>query len=284
MDWGSIKRNLRVQSGRSRRVNEQIAADRTKRRQAQISATNAKPSEEGKDEVITNSNTANFQPLNMQHISPSPPSNRVRGKEPPSTRARKDPPEAKQAHAGLSHEQRFSETEEDDDFDLRPPVGLRHPTHIGHVSKLLFSAGHLDTIIHDVKLFAHFTNFLHRYRPQLAPALTKYLETQKAINAVEYANAVAESVTELCLPEAEVESMPAAYANASFNDMSKDAFDQLLSEALPAFITFGLIKITTEIMINEITGRTTSVMEGLVSFLGQHDCCTLTTGEGLGVE
>jgi hypothetical protein len=227
---------------------------------------------------------ANLQPSSKQQTSPSAPSNRVRGKEPPSTRARKDPLKAKQARAELIYEQQSYETEEDDDFDLRPPAGLRQATNIGQVSKLLFSAGHLNTIIHDVKLFAHFTSFLHRYRPQLAPALIKYLETQKAINAVEYANAVAESVAELCLPESEVESIPAAYANASFNSMSKDAFDMLLSEALPAFITFGLIKITTEIMIDEITGQTSSITESLVSFLGHYDCFTLTTCEGLGIE
>jgi hypothetical protein len=278
MDWGSIKRNLRVQSGRSRRVNEQIAADRTTRRQAQISQTNDNPSKKNRDQVRTNSKKANIQTSSDQRTNPSGLSNsmpRHRGKEePPSTRARKEAPNNEQVHTGLLYEQRSSETGEDDDFDLQPPARQRQPNFVGQMSKLLFSAGHLDTIIHDVNLFAHFKTFLHQYLPQLTPALVKYLETQKAINAVEYANAVAESVAELCLPESEVKSMPAAYANAPFNDMSKDAFDKLLSEALPAFITFGLIKITTEILINEITGKTTSISEGLVRFVVQYNIFT----------
>jgi len=269
MDWGSIKRNLRVQSGRSRRVNQQIAEDRTKRRQAQISATNTKPGAEDLEKVYTDPKTANMQKSSMQQKSPSVPNtstSALRRKEPPSTPADKDHPQAKRAGAGSLHKKQSHETDEDDDFDLRPPIRLKQPTSVGHVSRLLFSAGHLNTIIHDASLFVHFTKFLHRYRPQLAAALTKYLETQKAINAVEYADAVAESVADLSLLDSGVESTPAAYVNTSFNDMSKDAFDKLLSEALPAFITFGLIKITTEIMANEITGQNTAIMDGLVSF------------------
>lgn len=207
-----------------------------------------------------------------------------RATEPASARPNTGTPQAKQARAGSLHKKQPQETVEDDDFDLRPPARPKQSTSIGHVSKSLFSAGHLDTIIHDASLFSQFTSFLHRYRPQLAAALTKYLETQKAINAVEYANAVAESVADLSLPDSPEAGTPAAYANKQFNDMSKDAFDKLLSEALPAFITFGLIKITTEIMTDEITGQNTPIMDGLVSSFQVLYLLRLTTCQGHGLE
>ena len=47
--------------------------------------------------------------------------------------------------------------------------------------------------------------------------------------------------------------------------MRQSAFEQLLSEALPAYVTHNLIKVATEIMVNEITGRSTPIMKGLVS-------------------
>ena len=155
-------------------------------------------------------------------------------------------------------------TEDTDDFDLRPQPRKKKATSLDVLSESLFCGGHLDTILHDPELFSRFTVFLNRYRPQAAPVLIRYLETQKAIKAVEYANAVAQSVAPLPSDTSFEKDMAAAHLDTSFRDMRQNAFEQLLSEALPAYVTYSLIKVVTEIMVNEITGRSTPVMKGLV--------------------
>jgi hypothetical protein len=155
-------------------------------------------------------------------------------------------------------------TDETDDFDLRPQPRKKKSTSVDVLSESLFSGGHLDTILHDPQLFAKFTTFLNRYRPEVAPILIRYLETQKAIKAVEYANAVAKSVAPLPSDGSSKKDMTAAHVDSSFREMRQNAFDQLLTEALPAYVTYSLIKVATEIMVNEITGRSTPIMKGLV--------------------
>lgn len=104
------------------------------------------------------------------------------------------------------------------------------------------------------------------------------------MKAVDYANAVAESIADLENLESEEKTTPAAEVNALFKDMSQSAFDKLLSEALPAYITFNLVKVTTEIMINEITGRKTPVMEGLVSLPVENSYRGLIKYSDIGIE
>jgi hypothetical protein len=155
-------------------------------------------------------------------------------------------------------------TEDPDDFDLRPQPRKKKSTSLAVISESLFSGGHLDTILHDPQFLARFTAFLNRYRPQISPILIRYLEMQKAIKAVEYANAVAKSVTPLPSDGNSKEDVTAAHVDTSFGEMRQNALEQLLSEALPAYVTYSLIKVATEIMINEITGRSTPIMKGLV--------------------
>ena len=165
------------------------------------------------------------------------------------------------------HAQSIDDT---DDFDLRPQPRRKKPTSLDVLSESLFSGGHLDTILRDPQLFVRFTAFLNRYRPQVAPILTRYLETQKAIKAIEYANAVAESVAPLPSDGASKKDMTAARVDTHFGEMRQESFEKLLSEALPAYVTYSLIKVATEIMVNEITGRSTPIMKGLVSENGSN--------------
>jgi hypothetical protein len=151
-----------------------------------------------------------------------------------------------------------------DDFDLRPQTQKKKSPAVDVIAESLFSGGHLDTILHDPQLFVGFNAFLNRYRPPVAPILSRYLETQKAIKAVEYANAVAASVAPLPSDGSLKTDVTAAHIDSSFREMQRNAFEQLITEALPAYVTYSLIKVTTEIMVNEITGRSTPIMKGLV--------------------
>ena len=155
-------------------------------------------------------------------------------------------------------------TDDVDDFDLRPQPRKKKSASPDILSESLFSGGHLNTIIDDPQLFARFNAFLNRYRPQLSPVLIRYLETQKAIKAIEYANAVAQSLAPLPSEGGLNKDVSAAHIDSAFGEMRKKAFEQLLADALPAYITYSLIKVVMEIMVNEITGRSTPIMKGLV--------------------
>jgi hypothetical protein len=176
----------------------------------------------------------------------------LKGNRPQGERTKTDP--------GL-HAQSIDDT---DDFDLRPQPRKKKSTSLDVLSESLFSGGHLETILHDPQFFARFNAFLNRYRPQVSPTLVRYLETQKAIKAIEYANAVAKSVAPLQSDGSLQKDITAAHVDTSFGEMRQNAFEQLLSEALPAYVTYSLIKVATEIMVNEITGRSTPIMKGLV--------------------
>lgn len=157
-------------------------------------------------------------------------------------------------------------------FDLRPPPPNRPQNTLAGLSEQLFSPGHLRTILHDPALFFRFTSFLNAYRPNIAPVLVRYLETQKAIKAVEYANAIAESVASL--PGDSTSNIPCAAAllDARFEQRCKRAFDVLLVEALPSYTTYCLTKSVTECLVKEVTGISMPFMRDMVSGLTEVFC------------
>ena len=143
-------------------------------------------------------------------------------------------------------------------FDLKPPPPNSKVKHIDSLSEQLFSADHLRIILKDPSFFLRFTAFLNRYRHHLAPVLVKYLEAQKALKAIEYANSLSDT--------------PAATIDPRFQARAQQAFDKLLVEALPAYITSCLTKVVTEYMVREITGTGMPVMRELVGGLAEVFC------------
>lgn len=143
-------------------------------------------------------------------------------------------------------------------FDLKPPPPNSKVRHIDTLSEQLFSADHLRIILKDPSFFLRFTAFLNRYRHHLAPVLVKYLEAQKALKAIEYANSLSDT--------------PAATIDPRFQARAQQAFDKLLVEALPAYVTNCLTKVVTEYMVREITGAGMPVMRELVGGLAEVFC------------
>jgi hypothetical protein len=109
-------------------------------------------------------------------------------------------------HAGQLNEDSSSGL----DFDLRPPAPRPRPPSTESLSEALFSSGHLNVLLRESAYLARFTAFLTKYRPKYHPALLHYLETQKAIKAVEYANAIAEGMSLSTEKDAEPSAMPRA--------------------------------------------------------------------------
>ena len=155
-------------------------------------------------------------------------------------------------------------------FDLKPPPPNIRVKQVDDLSEKLFSGGHLRVILQDPSFFLRFTAFLNRYRANLAPVLIRYLEAQKAIKAIEYANALSESVKPM---SGDFGSPgPAASIDPSFDVRTKRAFDTLVTEALPAYVTNCLAKTVTEYMVREVTGTGVPVMRELVGGLAEVFC------------
>ncbi|KAL8738092.1 MAG: hypothetical protein Q9181_001078 [Wetmoreana brouardii] len=158
------------------------------------------------------------------------------------------------------------------DFDLKPPPPRRPAKFLETYAEQLFSDAHLQTILRDSTFFMRFTAFLNRYKSYSAPILIRYLEIQKAMKAIEYANALAESLKPISGDSSSQIPCLAATIDSRFESRSRRAMDTLVNEALPAYITQRFTKIVTESMVREITGSTMPIMRELVGGLAEVFC------------
>jgi hypothetical protein len=120
-------------------------------------------------------------------------------------------------------------------------------------SEQMFSTEHLQEIFADPALLLRFTNFLSSARPQSVPLLIYYLDALKALRAINYANAVAEALEPL---EAHDFSQhpPRPTVNGVLEEKAKLAFDALVRDDLPAYITQIFIQVVTVSIQRRITG------------------------------
>ncbi|PNS19835.1 Phototropin-2 [Sphaceloma murrayae] len=152
-------------------------------------------------------------------------------------------------------------------YDLKPPPPKSAHANVEDLALRFFSSDHLDVILRDQKYSRRFLSFLQNYKPNMVPLLTEYLSVQKAAAAVEYANAVAESL-----------SMPkdgptvAASLDESFHHRTQGTIDELVGEALPGFITHRLVQIVTDTLVKEITGQGTPLMREMIPSLAEVYC------------
>ena len=161
---------------------------------------------------------------------------------------------------------------EGQNFDLNPPPPRKPVKFLDSLAERLFSEDHLRIILRDSTFFMRFTAFLNRYKPQCSPILVQYLEAQKAIKAIEYANALAESLKPMPWDEASKTPCAAATVDARFETRCRRSFDTLVNEALPAYVTYCLVRVVTESMVREITGTTMPLMRELVGGLAEIFC------------
>ena len=157
-------------------------------------------------------------------------------------------------------------------FDLAPPPPKETTKRIDWLAERVFSDDHLRIIIRDQTQIKRFTTFLTRYKPHAVPVLNRYLETQKAIKAVEYANAIAETLSQLPSDHSSFIPCSAAILDGRFEARSRRAFDSLLHDALPAWITHSLVQVVTEVMVKEITGNSLPLLRNLIGGLAEVFC------------
>ncbi|KAI1414252.1 hypothetical protein F5Y13DRAFT_197709 [Hypoxylon sp. FL1857] len=122
-------------------------------------------------------------------------------------------------------------------FNLISPCNGQVPRYsLEARSEMLFSKEHLEAIFDDPRLLQRFTNFLYAFRPKSVPVLVYYLDALKALRAINYANAVAQSLVPLKEVELGDEEL-SDVMNESLRGKANKAFATLAEEDLPAYIT-----------------------------------------------
>lgn len=153
--------------------------------------------------------------------------------------------------------------EQPESYDLKPPPPSAPLSNIELLADRLFSVDHLQLLLRDPHLFSRFSGFLEKYRPQSSNLLQRFVDAQKAVSAVEYANAIAGTLSH---------GSVAAALDPNFEKVAGTAVDGLLEDTLPAYITHRLVQLTTETLVKEITGQNTPIMRELMHGLAEVYC------------
>ena len=129
-----------------------------------------------------------------------------------------------------------------EDYDLEAPLENGIQLHsIETLAEMLFSKDHLESIFADPSSLLKFTSFLSFHRPKSVPTLIYYLDVTKSLRALRYANAVAASLEPL--PGRDFSSkIPKQMFNSELEDRADKAFEVLLHDDLPAYVTHMYIQ------------------------------------------
>lgn len=162
-----------------------------------------------------------------------------------------------QDHGGIDEAAGFEPLTDDNpaSYDLLAPTEeeRRREYSLEKRSQALFSREHLQVIFKDSSLLFKFTAFLTTQRPESLPILVHYLDTLKAMRAIHYANAIAEGLDSIkghAFTSQPVDST----VNASLEQRAKSAFDVLVRDDLPAYITFMYIQVVSLSISKRVTG------------------------------
>ena len=158
-------------------------------------------------------------------------------------------------------------SDEQEGYDLKAPAPNIAHTNIEELAGRFFSTDHLDIILRDHNAGPRFVRFLHEFKPQHSATLTHYIESRKAITAVEYANAIAEQIP----TEGESPHL-AATLDDSFTAKSQSILEDLIEDALPAYLTHRMVALITDCLVKAITGEGAPVMKDMIPNLAEVFC------------
>ncbi|RKF83415.1 putative white collar protein [Golovinomyces cichoracearum] len=146
---------------------------------------------------------------------------------------------------------------DEESFDLVVPPDTLSGNSTGYSledrAELLFSHEHLQTIFDDPSLLLKFTSFLSLYRASSIPILVYYLDSIKALKAISYSNAIAEALEPLPGIEFTNEPTPKT-TNPDLEERSRKAFDIIVREDLPAYVTYVYTQTVSLTIQRRITG------------------------------
>jgi hypothetical protein len=147
----------------------------------------------------------------------------------------------------------------EEDFDPRsfdlvapPEAGLRQYS-LETRSDQLFSTEHLKIIFDDSSLLLNFTAFLSAHKASSIPILIYYLDSVKALKAIRYANAIAEALEPINGYDFTAATTRSTI-NTQLEEKAKQAFEAMVRDDLPAFITHTYIQTVSLSIARRITG------------------------------
>ncbi len=139
-------------------------------------------------------------------------------------------------------------------FDLvAPPDQSHQPFSLEIRTEQLFSREHLQVVFSNPTLLLRFTAFLSTHRPGSVPVLIYYLDALKALRAIKYSNAVAEALSPIRGHDFTTSAVQLT-ANPVLEEKAAQAFDALVEDDLPAYITHMYIQIVSLSISQRITG------------------------------
>lgn len=118
----------------------------------------------------------------------------------------------------------------------------------------LYSAEHLEIIMENKEFLHKFSQFLRIFRPWREPILAYYLSANKAIKALNYANALTGLLAEQTPPYDSVVHPPSTVTNVDLDLAAKEAFDELLRDDLHYYIAHTWINMVSSLVQRRITG------------------------------
>ncbi|TGO63328.1 hypothetical protein BELL_1080g00010 [Botrytis elliptica] len=140
-------------------------------------------------------------------------------------------------------------------------------------SEQLFSTEHLRIIFSDPSLLLRFTSFLGAHRPSSIPILIYYLDAVKALKAISYSNAIAEALEPI--PGFDFTATAASKTmSAALEEKAAKAFDVLVREDLPAYITWAYIQTVSISIQRRITGTLPAHLREASEGLAEVFCLT----------
>lgn len=182
-----------------------------------------------------------------------------------------------QQRTNLDDDDRLSPLLEDDpqSWDLVAPVGEGETKQFSleYESEQLFSKQHLQAIFDDTPSLLRFTSFLSTARPKSVPRLIYYLDAQKAIRAINYANAIAEALEPIDGLEFS-QNHARSTVNASLEEKANQAFDVLVRDDLPAFITHVYTQVVSVNINRRVTGNMPLMLREASEGLAEVFCLT----------
>jgi len=165
----------------------------------------------------------------------------------------------------------------DDDpasYDLVAPLQNQKEVYsLEKRSQILFSREHLQVIFSDPALLFKFTSFLSTHRPKSVPLLVYYLDALKAIRALHYANAVCDGLDPIEGFDF-TSQRPKPSVNPFLEQKANSAFDVLVKEELPAYITHLYIQVASVSISRRIVGSLAPHLEAASEGLAEVFCLT----------
>lgn len=185
---------------------------------------------------------------------------------------------ALQAQSNVDDPDRLEPIYEDDpqSYDLVSPgdgAASKEDYSLEKRSQTLFSREHLQMIFSDSTTLLKFTSFLGLHRPQAVPVLIHYLDALKSIRALHYANAIVQGLDPVKGLDFTKHSIPQT-RNPSLEARATAAFDYLVKEELPAFITHQYIQVVSASIAARISGSLAAHLREASEGLAEVFCLT----------